>query len=192
MDKIVLPTETSGIAASNLPLGRTAHFRFKIPIDHENSFTCDVPKQGSLAHLIKETTLIIWDEASMANKANLQSLHLLLQDVCDNKSLFGSKLVVLGGDFRQVLPVVPQKSLKQAVESSIVTSYIWTCLKRFRLTENQRAREDLAFCLFLLSLGNGELQSNECDYVRLPDGMIQHLNGERSYSRDCKCNISRS
>ncbi|XP_021727168.1 uncharacterized protein LOC110694300 [Chenopodium quinoa] len=63
MNKIVLPTKTSGIAASNLPSGRTAHSRFKIPVDHENSFTCDVPKQGSLAQLIKETTLIIWDEA---------------------------------------------------------------------------------------------------------------------------------
>ncbi|XP_021729723.1 ATP-dependent DNA helicase PIF1-like [Chenopodium quinoa] len=116
MNKIVLPTATSGIVASNLPSRRTAHSRFKIPIDHENSLTCDVPKQGSLAQLIKEITLIIWDEASMANKANLQSLDLLLQDICDSTTLFGGKLVILGGDFRQVLPVVPQKSLKQAVE----------------------------------------------------------------------------
>ncbi|XP_021717621.1 uncharacterized protein LOC110685398 [Chenopodium quinoa] len=98
----------------------------------------------------------------MANKANLQALDLLLQDICENTTLFGGKLIIFGGDFRQVLPVVPQKSLRQAVESSIVASYI-------------RAREDPTFCAFLLSLGNGELQTNECGYVELPDGMIHHL-----------------
>ncbi|XP_021739719.1 ATP-dependent DNA helicase PIF1-like [Chenopodium quinoa] len=176
MNKIVLPTATSGIAASNLPSGRTAHSRFKITVDHENSFTCDVPKQGSLVQLIKETTLIIWDEPSMAN---LQALDLLLQDICENTTLFGGKLVILCGDFRQVIPVVPHKSLRQVVEASIVTSYIWTFLKRFKLTENQRARVDPAFCSFLLSFGNGELQTNECDYIKLPDGMVRHLIMER-------------
>ncbi|XP_056695709.1 uncharacterized protein [Spinacia oleracea] len=33
MGLIVLPTATSGIAAANIPSGRTAHSRFKIPID---------------------------------------------------------------------------------------------------------------------------------------------------------------
>ncbi|XP_021732988.1 uncharacterized protein LOC110699780 [Chenopodium quinoa] len=161
MNKILLPTASSGIAASNLPSGRTTHSRFKIPVDHESCFTCDVPKQGSLAQLLKETALIIWDEASMANKANLQALDLLLQDICENTTLFGGKLIIFGGDFRQVLPVVPQKSLRHAVESSIVASYIWPSLKRLKLTENQRAREDPTFCAFLLSLSNGELQTNE-------------------------------
>ncbi|XP_021769711.1 ATP-dependent DNA helicase PIF1-like [Chenopodium quinoa] len=179
MNKIVLPTASSGIATSNLPSGRTAHSRFKIHVDHESCFTCDVPKQGSLAQLLKETTLIIWDEAFMANKANLQALDLLLQDICENTTLFGGKLIIFGGDFRQVLPVVPQKSLRQAVESSIVASYIRPSLKRFKLMENQRAREDPTFCAFLLSLGNGELQTNEYGYVELPDGMIHHLEIEK-------------
>ncbi|XP_021732610.1 ATP-dependent DNA helicase PIF1-like [Chenopodium quinoa] len=179
MNKIVLPTASSRIAASNLPSGRTTHSRFKIPVDHESCFTCDVPKQGSLAQLLKETTLIIWDEASTANKANLQALDLLLQNICENTTLFGGKLIIFGGDFWQVLPVIPQKSLRQAVESSIVASYIWPSLKRFKLTENQRAREDTTFCAFLLFLGNSELQTTECGYVQLPDGMIHHLEVEK-------------
>ncbi|XP_021751344.1 uncharacterized protein LOC110717010 [Chenopodium quinoa] len=115
----------------------------------------------------------------MDNKANLEALDLLLQDICENTTLFGGKLIIFSGDFRQVLPAVPQKSLRQGVESSIVASYIWPSLKRFKLTENQRVREDLAFCSFLLSLGNGELQTNECGYVQLPDGMIRHLDMEK-------------
>ncbi|XP_057247317.1 uncharacterized protein LOC104901443 [Beta vulgaris subsp. vulgaris] len=41
MNQIVLPTATSGIAASNIPSGRTAYSRFKIPIDSDASLACD-------------------------------------------------------------------------------------------------------------------------------------------------------
>ncbi|XP_056688027.1 uncharacterized protein [Spinacia oleracea] len=65
MGKIVFATSTSCIAAANIPSGRTAHSRFKIPIDTEASLACDVPKQVSLGALIQAPSLIIWDEASM-------------------------------------------------------------------------------------------------------------------------------
>ncbi|XP_074277132.1 uncharacterized protein LOC141600781 [Silene latifolia] len=70
LGKIVLPTATSGIAAANIPSGRTTHSssRFKIALDLDVPLTCAVPKQGSLAALIQATSLIIWDEASMARK----------------------------------------------------------------------------------------------------------------------------
>ncbi|XP_074265962.1 uncharacterized protein LOC141588417 [Silene latifolia] len=57
--KICLPTATSGIVASNLPTGRTTHSMFKIPLDTEETLTCDVPKQGGLSCLIREAALII-------------------------------------------------------------------------------------------------------------------------------------
>ncbi|XP_021737155.1 uncharacterized protein LOC110703670 [Chenopodium quinoa] len=69
--KIVLPTATSGIATTNIPSRRTVHSRFKIPLDSETSLACDLPKEGSLAALIKQTTLIIGDEASMAKIENV-------------------------------------------------------------------------------------------------------------------------
>ncbi|XP_021770506.1 uncharacterized protein LOC110734673 [Chenopodium quinoa] len=113
--KIVLPTATSGIAASNIPSGRTTHSRFKIPLDSEISLACDVPKQGSLAALIKEVVLIIWDEASMARRENIESLDLLLRDLCYPDQPFGGKVIVFVGDFRQVLPILPRRTQKEAV-----------------------------------------------------------------------------
>ncbi|XP_021768964.1 uncharacterized protein LOC110733236 [Chenopodium quinoa] len=176
MNKIVLPTATSGIAAANIPSGRTAHSRFKIPIDSESSLACDVPKQGSLAALLKETSLIIWDEASMAKKQNIESLDLLLQDICDNKFTFGGKVVVFGGDFRQVLPVVPQKTMKEVVQESIVTSYLWPKFIKFRLTENIRARDDPTYSAFLLDLGDGKLQQTEIASIELPQDIVHSTN----------------
>ncbi|XP_074306094.1 uncharacterized protein LOC141641323 [Silene latifolia] len=122
MNKIVLPTATSGIAAANIPSGRTTHSRFKILVDINGSLTCDVPKQSSLAALIKETSLIIWDEASMAKKENVEALDLLLRDLCNPKIVFGGKIIVFGGDFRQVMPVVPHKPQREAVDASLVNS----------------------------------------------------------------------
>ncbi|XP_056687837.1 uncharacterized protein [Spinacia oleracea] len=175
MGKIVLATATSGIAAANIPSGRTAHSRFKIPIDIEASLACDVPKQGSLAALIQETTLIIWDEASMARKENVESLDLLLRDLCDADLLFGGKLIVFGGDFRQVLPVLPRKTQREAVAVSLVSFVLWARMIRFLLTENIRAREDPAFSAFLLALGNGELQTIDNNLVHLPSEVVKPL-----------------
>ncbi|XP_021759130.1 ATP-dependent DNA helicase PIF1-like [Chenopodium quinoa] len=175
VNKIVLPTATSDIAAANIPFGRTTHSRFKIPLDSNASLACAVPKQGNLAALLRETTFIIWDEASMAHKENMESLDMLLQDLCENDSLFGGKVVVFVGDFRQVLPIVPRKTQQEAVKDSVVTSYLWPKLKTFKLTENIRARYDPLYSAFLLSLGNGELQQAENGYVPLSMEIVQPL-----------------
>ncbi|XP_010686096.1 uncharacterized protein LOC104900380 [Beta vulgaris subsp. vulgaris] len=172
MNKIVLPVATSGIAAANIVTGRTAHSRFKIPLDHTVSKACNVSKQSGLAALIKETSLIIWDESSMARKENIESLDLLLRDLCDPNVSFGGKVVVFGGDFRQVLPVVPQKTQNEAVEASLVSSALWSTFTRFSLTENMRAREDQAFSEFLLDLGNGSLQTAEVASIRIPPQIV--------------------
>lgn len=168
LGKIALPTATSGISASNIATGRTAHSRFKIPLDHTVSKACNVSKQSALAALLREASLIIWDESSMARKENIESLDLLLRDLCDPNTPFGGKVVVFGGDFRQVLPVVPHKTQNEAVEASLVSSALWPNFIRFSLTDNMRAKEDPNFAAFLLALGNGALQSTEIAGVELP------------------------
>ena len=54
--------------------------------------------------------LIIWDEAPMTKKQAIEAVDRMLQDVCSCTDLFGGKVVVFGGDFRQVLPVVTKSS----------------------------------------------------------------------------------
>ncbi|XP_074271479.1 uncharacterized protein LOC141595415 [Silene latifolia] len=141
MKKILLLTATSGIAATNIPSGRTTASRFKLPLDLEISLSYAVPKQGSLAALIRATSLIIWDEASMARKENVEALDQLLRDLCNPDII-------------------------------IVALEIWPNLIKFRLTVNVRARTDPEFSEFLLSLGNGELQTHESELVELPDGIV--------------------
>ncbi|XP_076951525.1 uncharacterized protein LOC143624915 [Bidens hawaiensis] len=72
--KIVLAVAASGIASLLLPAGRTAHSRFRIPIDLSDDTTCDIKKNTQLGQLLTEATLIIWDEAPMNNRKCFEAL----------------------------------------------------------------------------------------------------------------------
>jgi hypothetical protein len=63
--------------------------------------------------LIREASLIICDEATMMTRYALKALEKILRKIMKNNLPYGNKVVVLGGDFRQCLPVV-----KHATESN--------------------------------------------------------------------------
>lgn len=45
----------------------------------------------------------------MINKNCLEALDRSLQDICSSSAPFGGKVLIMGGDFRQVLPVVKKR-----------------------------------------------------------------------------------
>ncbi|XP_077252555.1 uncharacterized protein LOC143891952 [Tasmannia lanceolata] len=111
---LVLSVESSGIASLLLPGGRTARSRFKIPLKLDDTSTCFIKPNTKLSELMEEVDLIIWDEAPMAHRHGLEAVDRTFKDLLRNSSpgaaqkVFGGKTFVLGGDFRQVLPVVPK------------------------------------------------------------------------------------
>jgi len=62
------------------------------------------------AFQISSARLIIWDEATMANMHSLMCRNRFLKDIMDNDVPFGGMTIVFGGDFKQVLPVIPHAS----------------------------------------------------------------------------------
>ncbi|XP_042988822.1 uncharacterized protein LOC122316361 [Carya illinoinensis] len=169
---IALATASSGVAASILPGGRTAHSRFKIPLDTNKNLTCSVSKQSGLARLLQKVKLIIWDEAPMSRKESIEALDKMLKDINDSELSFGGKVIVFGGDFRQILPVVPKGTRQQQIDASLVSSYLWPKLTKIRLTENMRARLDPDFSKYILDLGNGLPPITINEYVRIPAVML--------------------
>ncbi|XP_076918697.1 uncharacterized protein LOC143579202 [Bidens hawaiensis] len=167
--KVVLAVAASGIASLLLPAGRTAHSRFKIPLDLCDESTCSIFKNTHLAQLLTETSLIIiWDEAPMNDRRCFESLDRSLKDLLNNDSqLFGGKSVLLGGDFRQTLPIKRKASKTTTISLSLPRSYIWKSFVMFRLTENMRLqrqsltlqeKEDIrTFSSWLLAVGNGTI-----------------------------------
>ncbi|XP_021733409.1 uncharacterized protein LOC110700210 [Chenopodium quinoa] len=65
--KIVLSVASSGIAALLLLGGKIAHSTFKIPFDPDQHSVCNFKKDSTRADLIREASLIIWDEAPMTH-----------------------------------------------------------------------------------------------------------------------------
>ena len=55
----------------------------------------------------------------MAPREALEAVDRLLRDLMRNEIPFGGKILVLGGDFRQVLPVMPHSTREDIVSHSI-------------------------------------------------------------------------
>ncbi|KAM0899696.1 hypothetical protein ACQ4PT_021133 [Festuca glaucescens] len=172
MGLIAIATATSGIAASIMPGGRTAHSRFKIPIKLKDNSMCSFTKQSGTAELLKHVSLIIWDEVAMTKRQAVETLDRSLQDIMECPLPFGGKVVVFGGDFRQVLPVVTRGTRAQITDATVLRSYLWEKTRKIRLTRNMRAQADPWFSEYLLRIGNGTEETIGDDYVRLPDDIV--------------------
>ncbi|KAL4579451.1 hypothetical protein LXL04_015599 [Taraxacum kok-saghyz] len=136
---------SSGIASLLLPGGRTAHSRFRIPLDIDKDSCCAIDVGSDLAELINIAELIIWDEAPLQHRHGVEAVDRTFRDVCryylpdaENK-IFEGKVVVLGGDFRQILPIITHGSRGDIVNASINMSQIlWRACTVFVLTTNMR------------------------------------------------------
>lgn len=63
--QIVLAVTSSVIASLLIEGGRTAHSRFRIPIDINEASTCEIKKGTHLSKIICKTSLVVWDEAPL-------------------------------------------------------------------------------------------------------------------------------
>ncbi|GJU24125.1 DNA helicase [Tanacetum coccineum] len=173
--KIVLAVASSGIASLLLPAGRTTHSRFKLPLELTDESICHAKKHSQLGNLLIETNLIIWDEAPMNDKRCFEALDRTLRDLMNApETVFGGKTVILGGDFRQTLPVKKGAVKQDLIHASIAESYLWRDFKVCTLKQNMRLlRSDLSdeerersklFAEWLLDVGNGEIGNPDKDY----------------------------
>ncbi|KAM0880860.1 hypothetical protein ACQ4PT_033300 [Festuca glaucescens] len=194
--KIVLAVASSAIAALLIPGGRTAHSRFHIPLNITNESTCDIRQGSYLADLLKRTSLIIWDEAPMANKHCFEALDRSLRDILrftnenSKDKPFGGMTVVLGGDFRQILPVIPKGRRCHIVDACLKRSYLWKHFEEFKLTRNMRVtsladtpeeqNKTADFADWILNIGDG-LVGNEEDeaWVNIPEDLLLRKGGNQ-------------
>ncbi|CAN1145638.1 ATP-dependent DNA helicase PIF1, partial [Linum perenne] len=171
--KIALVVASSGIAVTLLPGGVTAHSRFKIPIDVDYASTCVIKKGTSLARLMQQASLIVWDEAPGPNYKP-----------------FGGKTVLLGGDFRQTLPVIKNGSREDNIGASLTRSYLWRYCTVLKLHTNMRINDSLIntsvqfaglhFADWVLAIGDGKIEKikpqghNHADWIQIPECFIIH------------------
>lgn len=78
-----------------MPGGRTAHSRFKIPLDPNDSTECNISKQSVVAELLRKATFFISDEALMAKGWATENVNKCLQDIMGTKETLVEKLSYL-------------------------------------------------------------------------------------------------
>ncbi|XP_028175843.1 uncharacterized protein LOC114364057 [Ostrinia furnacalis] len=156
---IVLCTASSGIAAQNYVGGITAHSMFKFPLNPVDDLGYWSITNGSQrAELVRQADVIIYDEAPMAHKYLIHLLDRSLRDLMNCNKIFGGKIVIFAGDFRQIPPVVVRaKSNSDIINCSVKSSPIWEQIKIFNLSTSQRNRDDPEYSDFLLKLGSNQL-----------------------------------
>jgi len=163
--QIALPVASSGIAALLISGGRTAHTRFKIPIKLNETSTCNISRGSKEAHLINATKLFIWDEAPMMHKFAFEAVDRTFRDITQVDKPFGGKIFIFGGDFCQILPVIPYATRSEIVSASLNQSFLCKYIKIMKLTLNMRLYESdnfqnnlkqKEFAKLLLDIGDGK------------------------------------
>ena len=140
----------------------------------------NITKQSNVTKLVKISLLLLIDEATMLHRFHLEALDRTLRYLMDKPdTIFGGKIVILAGDFRQCLPVVPGANQAQSVNACIKESDLWKYFKVCSLTENMRVRASgdpilENFDQWTLSLGDGKA-NDENDKVIIPEDLLVQI-----------------
>ena len=174
--KIVLAVSSSGISSLLLCGGRTTYSRFKIPLDLTSTSTCNITKESLLGELIRQTDLIIWDEAPMSNRFAVEAVNRTIQDICDNSDSFGGKCIIFSGDFRQTLPILPNANESEIIDLCLNHSTLWNGITHMHLSQNMRLdHESRSRAEFLLAVGDGTVETHPeygNEFIELPDDVL--------------------
>ena len=103
----------------------------------------------------------------------------------------GGKPILLGGDFRQILPVVQAGDRADIVDASLTSSYLWPHFQLFSLKENMRLsklgldekeKQELAdFASWILQIGNGDISDltiaddEESSWIKIPNDFLVYF-----------------
>jgi hypothetical protein len=125
---------TTGIAATLLKGATTVHKAFKVPVNFRAGLHITVDRSAPEYKTLSRAKVIIIDEASALSKELLNFINDVLKQIEGNNENFGGKILILGGDFKQTLPVIPKGTDLQTISNCIKSSLLWRFFKNIRLT----------------------------------------------------------
>jgi hypothetical protein len=169
---------------------------FRIPLKVDNDSTCNIDVKSYLAELIRKTDLVIWDEAVTAHKHIFMAMDRTFRDILNksepiaSKCYFANKLILFGGDFRQILPVIKKGNRSKIVDSTLKKSSFWNGINKCQLTDNMRIKSaaiNIAkpiellneFAKYLIKIGEGLIEtikdSKFIDEILLPSNIAKNM-----------------
>lgn len=140
---------------------------------------CNIAQNSAMSKILQVCKLIVWDECIMAHKRSLEALDRTLKDLRDNQNIFGGAMILLSGDFRQTLPVIPRSTDADELNACLKSSYLWRYVKTLQLTTNMRVflQQDETANVFvkkLLDIGNNKSRSGHLDRIHHTHRFLSH------------------
>ncbi|XP_045031637.1 ATP-dependent DNA helicase pif1-like [Daphnia magna] len=189
----VIAVASTGYASNLLLDGTTYYSQFKIYPPITETTRSKIEEASYNAQLIRNASLIISDEATMKTNHALDAINHLFQTVMKNRvDPYGGKVLLLGGDFRQFLPVVRHGNRVKIIEGTITNNATWPLFRQLQLVQNMRTADGSQdFADWLIQLGNGSLAQtprlNDPDLIEIPQdllnirtNLIEHVFGDPS------------
>ncbi|VDP46694.1 unnamed protein product [Heligmosomoides polygyrus] len=159
--KRILNVAWTGIAAKLLPNGRSVISAFHSLVDHRS------PSSGTKRQSKEVKTLRAYGTQA------LEAVNSLLQDIMQKNEPFGGKIMLLGEDFGQVLPVAEKGSRRDFVEVCPKMSVLWPLFKIHKLTTNGLLNDnDYSHREWLPHIGNVKIPTDESGHIKVPDDLI--------------------
>ena len=171
--KKVTSMASTGIAATMVLNAGTVHSTFYIANDVTLATESKMPAHSIRAQELAATDLFILDEVSMLSQSVLSYVDKVLRDITNVNEPFGGKCMLLGGDWKQLPPVVPHASIPEVILASVRSSKIYESAQILRLTQNMRVgANQLEFIEFLSKVGHGKNvladDGNPSDFYQMP------------------------
>lgn len=134
-----------------------------------------------MAKVLQQTAIILLDECTMTHKKSLEAIHRTMQDLRGNQNIFGRALILLSGDFRQTLPVIPRSTPADEINACLKSSFIWRYVRKLMININMRVQlhNDQSadrFSKLLLEIGIGNVRINNTNgLINLPNNFCTIL-----------------
>ena len=144
------------------------HSRLKVPLKIEEHSYCPISKRSDLANLLRVTKVLIIDEMSIGHRYVFECIDRTLRDIRDTPNeLFGGMIVIMAGDWTQILPVIRHGSKADVISSTLKHSYIYRASEKISFSVNHRAENDPEYAEFLKSVIVGQ-NLDEDSRITLP------------------------
>lgn len=114
----------------------------------------------------------------MSHKKSLEALDRTLRDIRGVDSIMGGVVLILAGDFRQTLPVIPRSTPADELNACLKQSAFWNYVQKYNLNTNMRVHlqgdaEAGVFANKLLAIGNGTIPKNKLGLIDLTPDFCQ-------------------
>lgn len=173
----MIVTASTGVAATLLLTGRTAHSTFRIPIGCDSEDVPRIAAHEPLAARLRNARVIIIDEMTMLNKDILNYIDRTLRSLYSGPEKnvpFAGKVMCISGDWKQRLPIVKSARRPAVVAATLKNADTYHLFETLPLTQNMRIDPaEIDFGQWCRDVGNGQnYVVADSELVRIPDEML--------------------